>query len=64
MKDEAHHEEDLLRRITVDPRIFGGKPIIRGTDWLLSMSSECSPPELGWFSTLAQLATPSRPHSR
>lgn len=21
---------DLLRRITVDPRIFGGKPIIRG----------------------------------
>lgn len=23
-------EEDLLRRITVDPNIFGGKPIIRG----------------------------------
>jgi uncharacterized protein (DUF433 family) len=23
-------EEDLLRRITVDPKIFGGKPIIRG----------------------------------
>ncbi len=24
------HEEDLLRRITTDPKIFGGKPIIRG----------------------------------
>ncbi|MBI5446824.1 MAG: DUF433 domain-containing protein [Deltaproteobacteria bacterium] len=24
-------EEDLLKRITVDPRIFGGKPIIRGS---------------------------------
>ncbi len=23
-------EDDLLRRITVDPKIFGGKPIIRG----------------------------------
>lgn len=23
-------EDELLRRITVDPRIFGGKPIIRG----------------------------------
>jgi uncharacterized protein (DUF433 family) len=23
-------EEELLRRITVDPRIFGGKPVIRG----------------------------------
>jgi uncharacterized protein (DUF433 family) len=22
--------DDLLQRITVDPRIFGGKPIIRG----------------------------------
>jgi uncharacterized protein (DUF433 family) len=22
--------QDLLRRITVDPKIFGGKPIIRG----------------------------------
>ncbi|MCC9076448.1 DUF433 domain-containing protein [Litorilinea aerophila] len=22
--------QDLLKRITVDPRIFGGKPIIRG----------------------------------
>jgi uncharacterized protein (DUF433 family) len=23
-------EEDVLRRITVDPKIFGGKPIVRG----------------------------------
>lgn len=23
-------ENDLLQRITIDPRIFGGKPIIRG----------------------------------
>ena len=23
-------EDQLLRRITVDPKIFGGKPIIRG----------------------------------
>lgn len=23
-------EQDLLRRITVDPRFFGGKPVIRG----------------------------------
>lgn len=23
-------DADLLRRITVDPKIFGGKPIIRG----------------------------------
>ena len=24
------NEEELLTRITVDPKIFGGKPIIRG----------------------------------
>jgi uncharacterized protein (DUF433 family) len=24
------NEQELLRRITVDPEIFGGKPIIRG----------------------------------
>ena len=23
-------QQDLLARITVDPRIFGGKPIVRG----------------------------------
>jgi uncharacterized protein (DUF433 family) len=26
----AMNEQDLLRRITVDPEVFGGKPIIRG----------------------------------
>jgi uncharacterized protein (DUF433 family) len=25
-----NHEDTLLKRITVNPRIFGGKPIIRG----------------------------------
>lgn len=30
MGNEVVHEEDLLRRITTDPKIFGGKPIIRG----------------------------------
>ena len=30
MRNETGHEEELLRRITVDPKIFGGKPIIRG----------------------------------
>lgn len=24
------HEQDLIKRITVNPKIFGGKPIIRG----------------------------------
>jgi len=24
------HTDQILRRITVDPKIFGGKPIIRG----------------------------------
>jgi uncharacterized protein (DUF433 family) len=26
----APPEEELLRRITVDPRILGGKPVVRG----------------------------------
>ena len=30
MAKSAQHEEELLKRITVDPNIFGGKPIIRG----------------------------------
>lgn len=30
MTKQTPPEEDLLRRITVDPQIFGGKPIIRG----------------------------------
>ncbi len=29
MEIPGSHEEDLLRRITVEPKIFGGKPIIR-----------------------------------
>ncbi len=30
MEDAASREKSLLRRITVDPKIFGGKPIVRG----------------------------------
>lgn len=30
MADDELNEDALLRRITVDPAIFGGKPIIRG----------------------------------
>ena len=30
MKKQAPVEDQLLQRITVDPKIFGGKPIIRG----------------------------------
>ena len=30
MARSAQHEEKPLERITVDPNIFGGKPIIRG----------------------------------
>ncbi len=30
MKPGDIMEDDLLRRITVDPEIFGGKPIVRG----------------------------------
>ena len=30
MEIQGSHEEELLRRITVDAKIFGGKPIIRG----------------------------------
>jgi len=30
MRNDALQEEEVLRRITVDPKIFGGKPIIRG----------------------------------
>jgi uncharacterized protein (DUF433 family) len=26
----ANHEDTLLKRITVNPKVFGGKPIIRG----------------------------------
>ena len=30
MAKQVQPEEELLRRITVDPKISGGKPIIRG----------------------------------
>ena len=30
MTNPVRREEDLLRRITVNPEIFGGKPILRG----------------------------------
>jgi uncharacterized protein (DUF433 family) len=30
MADRHASEDELLRRITVDPKIFGGKPIVRG----------------------------------
>jgi len=30
MTNPIRLEEDLLRRITVNPEIFGGKPILRG----------------------------------
>ncbi len=30
MKRPVSQEDQLLHRITVDPKIFGGKPIIRG----------------------------------
>ena len=30
MTSQVPLEEELLRRITVDPKIFSGKPIIRG----------------------------------
>lgn len=30
MAQRLPNEDELLRRITVDPKIFGGKPIVRG----------------------------------
>jgi uncharacterized protein (DUF433 family) len=42
-------EDDVLGRITVDPRIFGGKPIIRGlriaVDHVLGMLAAGETPE-------------------
>jgi hypothetical protein len=34
-------EAQLLNRITVNPEIFGGKPIIRGGAWRWSISWVC-----------------------
>ena len=39
-------EQRLLERITVNPAIFGGKPIIRGDDWRWSMSWACLRPAI------------------
>lgn len=42
-------EDELLQRITVDPRIFGGKPIIRGmrfaVEHVLGLMAAGSTPE-------------------
>jgi len=42
-------DEDLLRRITVNPEIFGGKPIIRGmrisVELILSLLAQGETPE-------------------
>lgn len=43
------NEDDLLKRITVDPAIFGGKPIVRGmriaVEHLLGMLAAGDKPE-------------------
>ncbi len=42
-------EEELLRRINADPKIFGGKPIIRGmrisVELILSLLAQGAPHE-------------------
>lgn len=47
--DDAAEESELLRRITRDPRIFGGKPIVRGrrlaVEHVLGMLSADDTPE-------------------
>ena len=30
LRDQTVDETELLKRITIDPKIFGGKPIVRG----------------------------------
>lgn len=42
---EEMDEEKILERIAVNPKIFGGKPMIRGRRLLLSMSLKCRPRE-------------------
>lgn len=43
------NDEKLLRRITANPKIFGGKPIIRGmrisVEMILSLLSQGAPQE-------------------
>jgi uncharacterized protein (DUF433 family) len=47
--EQATGEDELLRRITVDPGIFGGKPIIRGmriaVEHILGMLAAGNTPE-------------------
>jgi uncharacterized protein (DUF433 family) len=49
MTNPNRREEDLLRRITVNPEIFGGKPILRGrrlaVEHVLGMLAAGDPPE-------------------
>ena len=50
MSEDAMNEEELLQRITVDPSIFGGKPIIRGrrlaVEHVLGMLAAGDTPEI------------------
>jgi len=50
MANVGSQEEELLRRITVDPKIFGGKPIIRGrrlaVEHILGMLAAGDVPEM------------------
>lgn len=47
--DDAVDESELLKRITRDPRIFGGKPIVRGpclaVEYVLEMLAAGDTPE-------------------
>ena len=49
MAENEHAEDTLLQRITVDPNIFGGKPIIRGrrlaVEHVLGMLADGDKPE-------------------
>lgn len=49
MPDSPGNGENLLKRITVNPKIFGGKPIIRGhrlaVEHVLGMLAAGDPPE-------------------
>ena len=43
-RESTMNEQALLNRITVNPQIFGGKPIVRGRrNWPWSMCLGCSP---------------------
>ena len=48
-QNQAETEDQLLNRITIDPAIFGGKPIVRGmriaVEHVLGMLAAGDPPE-------------------